>query len=111
MVDAYAQLTAEGYLSVRQGARPRVAAPRAASPATHGLRAAPREPRFDFRPSMPDVTPFPRAVWARCLRNRRETITDADLATATRAASWRSARHSPTTSAACVASSPRPRTS
>src|ERR671923_564844 len=55
-VDAYAQLAAEGYLTLRQGARPRVsdsiavgdgagaAEERAASP-----------PRFDFRPSMPDV--------------------------------------------------------
>jgi len=34
VVDAYGQLTAEGYLNVRQGARPRVAAPAVgASPA------------------------------------------------------------------------------
>ena len=43
VVDAYAQLTAEGYLSVRQGARPRVAAPAVdASPAAAGLGAAGR---------------------------------------------------------------------
>jgi GntR family transcriptional regulator/MocR family aminotransferase len=80
VVDAYGQLTAEGYLSVRQGARPRVAAPAVGtSPAP--ARPMPRtaELRFDFRPSMPDVTTFPRAAWARCLRNAATAITDADL--------------------------------
>ncbi len=80
VVDAYAQLTAEGYLSVRQGARPRVAAPAVdASPPPTALAPPAPELRFDFRPSMPDVTTFPRAVWARCLRNAATTITDADL--------------------------------
>ena len=80
VVDAYAQLTAEGYLSVRQGARPRVAAPAVdASQAPTALVPPAPDLRFDFRPSMPDVTTFPRAVWARCLRNAATTITDADL--------------------------------
>ena len=80
VVDAYGQLTAEGYLSVRQGARPRVAAPAVgASPAPAGPPPGTTELRFDFRPSMPDVTTFPRAVWARCLRTAATTITDADL--------------------------------
>ena len=35
--------------------------------------------RFDFRPSMPDVTTFPRSAWARCLRTAATTVTDADL--------------------------------
>jgi GntR family transcriptional regulator / MocR family aminotransferase len=80
VVDAYGQLTAEGYLSVRQGARPRVAAPAAgASPAPAAVAPRAPEVRFDFRPSMPDVTTFPRTVWARCLRNAATAITDADL--------------------------------
>jgi GntR family transcriptional regulator / MocR family aminotransferase len=79
-VDAYAQLAAEGYLVLRQGAQPRVAE----AAAIDGI-AAPvpllSEPamRYDFRPSRPDVTSFPRRAWARCLRDAVATIPDADL--------------------------------
>jgi GntR family transcriptional regulator / MocR family aminotransferase len=79
-VDAYAQLVAEGYLVLRQGAQPRVAE----AAAIDGI-AAPvpllTEPamRYDFRPSRPDVTSFPRRAWARCLRDAVATIPDADL--------------------------------
>ena len=85
VVDAYAQLAAEGYLSLRQGARPRVAeatalasvaSPPAMPPA--GTAAAPRA-RFDFRPSVPDVSTFPRTAWLRSLRTALATVTDADL--------------------------------
>ena len=80
VVDAYAQLAAEGYLSLRQGARPRVspAAAVASKPVTAAARPVPRA-RFDFRPSMPDVSTFPRAAWLRSLREALATITDADL--------------------------------
>jgi GntR family transcriptional regulator/MocR family aminotransferase len=79
-VDAYAQLAAEGYLVLRQGAQPRVAE----SAATDGIAepaALLTEPamRYDFRPSRPDVTSFPRRAWARCLRDAVATIPDADL--------------------------------
>src|SRR5919197_5238327 len=67
-VEAYAQLAAEGYLSLRQGARPRVSETAAATASTAPPPAAPPAPRFDFRPSVPDVTAFPRAAWLRCLR-------------------------------------------
>jgi GntR family transcriptional regulator / MocR family aminotransferase len=85
VVDAYAQLAAEGYLSLRQGARPRVSeatalasvdSPPAMPPA--GTAAAPRA-RFDFRPSVPDVSTFPRTAWLRSLRTALATVTDADL--------------------------------
>jgi GntR family transcriptional regulator / MocR family aminotransferase len=80
VVDAYGQLTAEGYLEVRQGARPVVAAPAVgAAPEPAAPAPGPAEPRFDFRPSMPDVTTFPRAAWARCLRRAATSISDADL--------------------------------
>ena len=80
VVDAYGQLTAEGYLEVRQGARPLVAAPAVgAAPEPHAPPPRPAEPRFDFRPSMPDVTTFPRSAWARCLRRAATSISDADL--------------------------------
>jgi GntR family transcriptional regulator/MocR family aminotransferase len=79
VVDAYAQLGAEGYLSLRQGAQPRVsdAAPAAAADA-HAAPVAPL-PRFDLRPSVPDVSTFPRTQWLRSLREAVASITDFDL--------------------------------
>jgi GntR family transcriptional regulator/MocR family aminotransferase len=79
-VDAYAQLAAEGYLTLRQGARPRVseAAALAGESEPEAARPAPRA-RFDFRPSVPDVSTFPRAAWLRSLREALATISDADL--------------------------------
>jgi GntR family transcriptional regulator/MocR family aminotransferase len=79
-VDAYAQLAAEGWLELRQGARPRVAdavaAPEVTDPAPAG--AAPRA-RYDFRPAAPDVSTFPRAAWLRAVRDALGAMTDADL--------------------------------
>lgn len=78
-VDAYAQLAAEGYLTLRQGARPRVAeiAVGDHTEVADERREAP--PRYDFRPSMPDVTAFPRTAWLRSVREAVKTITDVDL--------------------------------
>jgi GntR family transcriptional regulator/MocR family aminotransferase len=79
VVDAYAQLAAEGYLETRQGAQPRVAAlsfPAGGDP-THARIEAPA--RFDFRPARPDVSSFPRAAWSRCLRDAVADITVTDL--------------------------------
>jgi GntR family transcriptional regulator/MocR family aminotransferase len=80
VVDAYAQLAAEGYLSLRQGTRPRVSAS-AAGAAEGQATATPlaHRSRFDFRPSVPDVSTFPRAAWLRSLRHALATVTDADL--------------------------------
>ena len=81
VVDAYAQLAAEGYLSLRQGARPQVAEGAAAlaeAPAAETLPAA-RPPRFDFRPSVPDVSTFPRAAWLRSFKEALRSISNADL--------------------------------
>lgn len=80
-VDAYEQLAAEGYLLLRQGARPRVSetAAVAEAPATPAPPPAP-SPRFNFRPSVPDVSTFPRAAWLRALREALGTIPDAELA-------------------------------
>ncbi len=80
IVDAYGQLAAEGYLSLRQGARPRVS--EAVAPAADAdARPAPAPPtaRYDFRPSVPDVSAFPRAAWQRALREAVTAIPDADL--------------------------------
>src|SRR5919108_4772236 len=80
VVDAYEQLAAEGYLVLRQGARPRVS--EAAVPAGVAPSEAsrpPSRPRFDFRPSAPDVSKFPRTAWLRSVREAISGITDADL--------------------------------
>jgi GntR family transcriptional regulator/MocR family aminotransferase len=80
VVDAYSQLAAEGYLSLRQGARPRVAdAAAVATEARAGTTSPTVHARFDFRPSVPDVSTFPRTAWLRSLRTALATMTDADL--------------------------------
>ncbi len=81
VVDAYAQLAAEGYLALRQGARPHVAEGAAALATPDAAEALPvaRQPRFDFRPSVPDVSTFPRAAWLRSLREAMTTMLDTDL--------------------------------
>jgi len=67
VVDAYAQLLAEGYLVARQGAGTFVAAAAgAASPAT--LEDESRPPKFDFFPGYPDLAAFPRRAWLRAMR-------------------------------------------
>jgi GntR family transcriptional regulator/MocR family aminotransferase len=81
VVDAYAQLGAEGYLSLRQGARPAVnpGFEPPAEPPTRADRAAAPRVRHDFQPSAPDVAPFPRTAWLRCVRAAVEAMTDAEL--------------------------------
>lgn len=66
--EAYGQLAAEGYLTTRQGAAVRV------STAVRTLESHPPAhsllPSFsyDLRPSLPDLTGFPRDRWLRSLR-------------------------------------------
>jgi GntR family transcriptional regulator/MocR family aminotransferase len=80
VVDAYAQLAAEGYLSIRQGARPRVSAAAARSDARASeTPPSPERVRFDLRPSMPDVSMFPRRAWLRSLGEAVRNMTDEDL--------------------------------
>jgi len=80
VVDAYAQLAAEGYLSLRQGARPRVSdAAAVPSRPQPPQEPPPPPPRFDFRPGGPDVSRFPRTVWLQSLREALQTMTDADM--------------------------------
>jgi GntR family transcriptional regulator / MocR family aminotransferase len=78
IVEAYRQLAAEGYLDVRQGAAPRVAAaavetvPPASEPEADRVR-------FDFRPGLPDLTAFPRDAWLASLRRSLQAAPDAAL--------------------------------
>ncbi|HEY3612334.1 MAG TPA: PLP-dependent aminotransferase family protein [Gaiellales bacterium] len=69
VVEAFAQLTAEGYLEARHGAGTWVAelAPVVAAhvaPSEPARRAA----RFSFSPGLPDLTSFPQAAWMSALR-------------------------------------------
>src|SRR5918994_2834867 len=68
VVDAYAQLAAEGYLVARQGAPTRVSDAASPRPGAAPAPAGEPPPRFDFRPGGPDVSLFPRAVWLASLR-------------------------------------------
>jgi GntR family transcriptional regulator/MocR family aminotransferase len=81
-VDAYGQLAAEGWLVLRQGARPRVS-DAGGTGGTGGAAAwappAPAAVRYDFRPSVPDVSSFPRQGWLRALRQALADMTVADL--------------------------------
>jgi GntR family transcriptional regulator/MocR family aminotransferase len=79
IVNAYAQLGAEGYLVLRRGARPRVCETATSPTAEVDRGAPPRPPRFDFRPSLPDVSTFPRRAWLRSLREAISSASDGDL--------------------------------
>jgi GntR family transcriptional regulator/MocR family aminotransferase len=70
VVDAYAQLLAEGYLVSRPGDGTYVAAA-AAPPDTATAPSRRRELRFDFFPGVPDLSFFPRSLW---LRAQREVL-------------------------------------
>ncbi len=76
VVDAYAQLLAEGYLVARAGAGTYVAEAAAGASAPAAERPA-RTPAFDFFPGYPDLASFPRRMW---LRATRETLATAPIA-------------------------------
>ena len=78
-VDAYAQLAAEGYLVLRQGARPRVSDAAAVAPESDVAPAPVAAARYDFRPSIPDVATFPRSAWLRSMREALATMPDDEL--------------------------------
>jgi GntR family transcriptional regulator/MocR family aminotransferase len=78
VVEAYGQLAAEGYLAVRPGAAPRVAAGATAAIA-RPVEHAPSQPRYDLRPGTPDLALFPRAAWAAAQRRALREVADADL--------------------------------
>ncbi len=78
VVEAYAQLVAEGYLAVRRGSAPVVVAggERRPGPAPG---AEPAAPRYDLRPGTPDLAHFPRRAWAAAQRRALQDAADADL--------------------------------
>jgi GntR family transcriptional regulator/MocR family aminotransferase len=67
VMEAYAQLAAEGYLALRQGAAPRVSefAAKPAPVIPPNAIEAPEEFRYNFKTGTPDLQNFPRAQWIR----------------------------------------------
>lgn len=89
-MEAYAQLAAEGYLALRQGATPRVAdtAPR------QQVRELPPESfstaifRYDFRPGIPDLSTFPSARWLKAVEAALKAMTPNDFGYSNRFGVW-----------------------
>ena len=79
VTDAYAQLSAEGWLDARQGAATTVAE-HAGGPAPSPVTTvAEARPRHDFQPGSPDLSGFPRQAWSSAIRQVLRTLPDADL--------------------------------
>jgi GntR family transcriptional regulator / MocR family aminotransferase len=82
VVGAYAQLAAEGYIRLRRGAAPVVAAvgraPVDVCVPAHDVPIA--ESRYVLRPDLPDLALFPRAQWLTSGRAALHAAADTDLA-------------------------------
>jgi GntR family transcriptional regulator/MocR family aminotransferase len=74
VVEAYQQLTAEGYLSSRTGGYTQIAADALPTSAAGGPAPTHARPRVDFRYGRADPAQFPRAAW---LRSISRALTDA----------------------------------
>jgi GntR family transcriptional regulator/MocR family aminotransferase len=74
--EAYAQLVAEGFLTARQGSGTVVAPHATTTPLALADEPAAERPRFDFHPGRPDMSGFPRTLWASALRRALRTMPD-----------------------------------
>ena len=84
VVEAYAQLAAEGFLTARQGAGTRVAASARGTVPVAGTVPDAAEGwgarvRFDLRTGRPDLSAFPRSTWQAATAFVLRTIPDAAL--------------------------------
>ena len=80
VVDSYAQLGAEGYLSARRGAGTRVAVLSAAGARPARRQMSPPEYfRYELRPGTPDFHAFPRARWKAALVRALRELPDMRL--------------------------------
>jgi GntR family transcriptional regulator/MocR family aminotransferase len=80
VVEGYAQLRAEGYLEVSPRGKTRVADVAQPGPSAPAATAGGGPPlRYDFHPGLPDLDGFPRARWARSLRNAVKDLPGAEL--------------------------------
>jgi len=74
IVDVYAQLAAEGWISGRTGSGTTIATGALQHVPVDAMRPRPQTRwRFDFRPGRPDATSFPRSEWLRALRRALAT--------------------------------------
>jgi GntR family transcriptional regulator / MocR family aminotransferase len=82
VVEAYEQLTAEGFLVARRGSGTRVAEGAGAG-RTDGVAPTDRTPlppiRFDLRPGLPDLGAFPRRRWLAALGEAVRELPDSRL--------------------------------
>lgn len=79
VVDAYAQLAAEGYLRTRRGGGTTVAELASFSTSDQALEAPRAAVRHDLNPFTPAVAEFPRAAWSGALTQVLRSIPDARL--------------------------------
>jgi GntR family transcriptional regulator / MocR family aminotransferase len=81
VVRAYAQLAAEGYLELRQGANPSVRGFSRIEPLPRRALVANAEPKvqYDFDVHLPELGAFPRQAWLRSVRHAVTVATNADL--------------------------------
>ncbi len=68
ITEAYGQLSAEGYLTTRQGAPVRVAAAVRGTSSRPPARSLLQSFSYHFHPGLPDLAGFPREAWLRSLR-------------------------------------------
>jgi len=85
VVDCYAQLTTEGYLTARTGSGTRVAyAPVPTQPTSAARSRTPvdatRRIRYELRPGLADFHSFPRRQWQAALTRTLRTLPDKRLA-------------------------------
>lgn len=83
VVEAYDMLLAEGFLESRQGAQTVVAAgvvmQLAQKPSQSCDPIAAPEIRADFTTGRPDLSLFPRALWARLIQQSAQTLSSSEL--------------------------------
>jgi GntR family transcriptional regulator/MocR family aminotransferase len=75
VLECYAQLRAEGYLTARAGAATYVSTSAQAAPAPPAAPAPARRLEIDFLPGRPDLSSFPRHDWLWALRAGMRTAT------------------------------------
>lgn len=73
VVEAYAQLVAEGYLSVRQGAQTVVATGAITTPPEDSVEPVVAA-KLDFRPGLPELRLFPHEDWERSARSAARSL-------------------------------------
>jgi len=85
VLECYSQLQAEGFLTSRTGSATRVAAGALAPSSAPSLAPEPTGPApsprlaVDFCPGVPELTSFPRADWARAMRDSCRNATPSEL--------------------------------